>query len=622
MRHSRSKAHTNRSRDVPRGTRHSQFIAIACALLQLMSLAGDAVAQRKSTELPPEPEAATGTATQTLAFAKTHMVASANPYATRAGLEILRAGGNAIDAAITVQLVLNLVEPQSSGIGGGAFIVHWDALKHEIKTYDGRERAPLAAREDRFLLANGQPQRFEDAVASPHSVGVPGVVRVMELVHKRHGKLPWARLFEPAIMLAEQGFEISPRLHLMLMWQGAGSFSPTARGYFYDASGAAWPTGHTLKNPAFAATLRSLEAQGAAAFYAGPNAHAIVAALRAAAAGAPAQANRPPDTPPGGMTEADLAAYEAKERAALCIAYRRHKICGMGPPSSGGMTVAMALKLLETHDLEKTPMNRSAIHLIAEAEKLAYADRNRYLADPDFVQIPGGLLLPSYIEERRRLIETKRALPRAGAGTPPMVSGALFGTDATVETPGTTHFSIIDGAGNAVAMTTTIEAAFGSRLMAGGYLLNNQMTDFSFAPKDAEGRPIANRVEGGKRPRSSMAPTIIFDEQGQVVAVLGSPGGSRIILYVVKAIVGLIDWRLDPQAAAALPNFGSQNGPLEVEIGPRNALTSAWIGFMMWWQGQKVEPRIMTSGLHIIRRTQQGLEGGADPRREGLALGD
>ncbi|MGH6815430.1 MAG: gamma-glutamyltransferase [Hyphomicrobiaceae bacterium] len=537
------------------------------------------------------------------------MVSAANAHATEAGLEILRAGGTAADAAIAVQLALNLVEPQSSGIGGGAFFVHWDAAGRNLKTYDGRETAPAAARPERFL-AGGEPMAFGAAVHSGLSIGTPGLVRLLETVHRRHGRLPWARLFDPAIRLADNGFQVSERLHAQLRERGAAAFDPAARRYFFAADGTPWPAGHLLANPEFAVTLRAIAAQGADAFYTGPIAAAIVAAAREA----PNHA--------GDLTLADLAGYRAIERPPLCFVYRRHRICGMGPPSSGALAVAQTLLLVEPFDLGRgrdAVLNARALHFIAEAEKLAYADRNFYIADPDFVPVPSGLIDAGYLAERRRSIDPARAMRPPQAGSPPGKSGSLPGRDGTRESAGTSHISIVDGHGNAVAMTTTIEDTFGSRVWAAGFLLNNELTDFSFEPQDRSGRVIVNRVEAGKRPRSSMAPTIVFDEAGQVAAVLGSPGGGRIILYVAKALIALIDWQLDVQAAAALPNFGSFGGPLEVEHRAAAAFTVAPHLLAL---GHTLVPTPMASGLHIVVVREGRLEGGADPRREGLAKGD
>ncbi len=571
----------------------------------LLALFATSVAAQETSRAP---EAATGTSSKDLAIASRHMVAAAHPLAAEAGREILRAGGSALDAAIATQLVLGLVEPQSSGLGGGAFLVHWDAAAKAVKTYDGRETAPAAAKPDRFVR-DGKAMALNDAVRSGLSAGVPGVVAAMELAHKAHGKLSWVKLFQPAIRLAEDGFPLPQRLNMLLRWQGSESFAPAARRYFFDAAGGARASGSTLKNPEYAATLKEIAEKGAAAFYSGAIADAIVAAVVAAPVAR------------GDMTRADLAGYEAKERSALCFGYRQRNICGMGPPSSGGMTVAQTLKLIEPFaevQGQAARMSGPALHVITEAEKLAYSDRNRYLADPDFVAIPEGLLDTAYLAERRKLIDPERAMAKAIAGLPPGLSKRTFGDDATVESAGTSHISIVDDAGNAVAMTTTIESAFGSHLWAAGFLLNNELTDFSFQPVDGDGVAIANAVAGGKRPRSSMAPTLVFDAKGDLEAVTGSPGGTRIILFVVKTLIAMLDWGLDAQASAALLNFGSEGGPLQVEAG----FSALWPALNMKSYGHSVSAEMMTSGTHTIVRRNGRLEGGADPRREGAALGD
>ena len=551
-------------------------------------------------------EGATGLKPSVLARTSSEMVAAANPYAVDAGLEILQAGGSAVDASIATQLVLNLVEPQSSGIGGGAFLLHWEPRSGELKTYDGRETAPAGATADLFLKPDGTPRQLSEALFGGHSVGVPGVLRMLALAHSRHGRLPWKRLFEPAIRLATDGFIVSARLSRLLAYRGPDRFSETARVYFFDASGKPRQPGMRLRNPVFADVLRKISEQGADAFYTGPLAASIVRAVREA------PVNR------GTLGAEDLARYTAKERAPVCVTYRRHRICGMGPPSSGGLAVGMTLKLIEPYSLGSVPMNPAALHLIAEAEKLAYADRDHWVADPDVVRVPTGLLDPNYLLQRHRLIKPERAMPKALPGVPPGGERERYGADATLENAGTSHVSIVDRQGNAVAFTTTIEAGFGSGLMASGFLLNNQLTDFSFRPRDKSGAVIANAVAAGKRPRSSMAPTMVFDENNKLVAVLGSPGGSLIPLYVVKSLVGIVDWRLDAQAALDLPNFGSRNGPFEFEHG----VASAGVGRQMKALGHVVEIGSMTSGSHVIVRKANGsLEGGADPRREGVARG-
>jgi gamma-glutamyltranspeptidase/glutathione hydrolase len=544
------------------------------------------------------------------ATASSYMISAANPLAVEAGLELLRAGGSAADAAIGVQLVLNLVEPQSSGIGGGAFALYWQAASRQLKTYDGRETAPTAARPDRFL-ANGIPLERPEAISGGASVGVPGTIRLLNALHKEHGRLPWKRLFAPAIGLAEQGFAVSTRLHVLLRWQGAQSFSSHARSHFFDRNGNARPVGYLLKNPEFAATLRLIAERGADAFYSGAIAQAIVEAVRGS-----------PDRP-GDITLEDLAAYRVKEREPVCVAYRRYSVCGMGPPSSGGLAVGQILKLVEPFDLGRGPadaLNARAMHLIAEAQKLAFADRNRYVGDPDFVSVPAGLLDAGYLGIRRALIDPAAAMGKVSAGTPPQVGLLKPGADATVEQDGTTHFSIVDRDGNVVSLTSTIEAAFGSKLWAAGFLLNNELTDFAFRPVDGAGRPLANAVGPGKRPRSSMAPTIVFDERGRPWATLGSSGGPRIVAHVAKTLVGLIDWKLDAQAAVSLINFGNRGGPFEIEIDHRSAL---WHALKLRPYGHRIKTDYQTSGTHaIVVRKDRRLEGGADPRREGVARGE
>jgi gamma-glutamyltranspeptidase/glutathione hydrolase len=594
------------------------------AAFVIMGLIGAGMRSSATAQLTrAQPEAGSGRYAKDVAAADRFMVAAANPLAVRAGLDMLEAGGSAVDAAIAVQLVLNLVEPQSSGIGGGAFLLHWDQTARQIETYDGRETAPNAATADRFLR-NGQRLPFFEAVKSGLSVGVPGLVRMLEMAHRKHGKLDWAKLFARAIRLARDGFEVSPRLHFLLTWAARPEhFAPGARAYFYDAAGQARPVGFRLRNPAFAETLESIAAGGADAFYQGAIAQSIVDAVRGTSRHA------------GDLTLGDLANYEAKQRPPVCVDYRDVKVCGMGPPSSGGLTVAQILKLAEGFNLggdPPRPMNTQALHILGEASRLAYADRNRYMADTDFVAMPTGLLDPTYLAGRARMISPLKARVKVSFGVPPGADARAFGRDETRESKGTSHISVVDGEGNAVSMTTTIESAFGSGLWAGGFLLNNELTDFSFRPVDARGRAIANRVEAGKRPRSSMAPTMLFNRaDGSFRAALGSPGGSRIILYVVKAVVGLVDWKLRPQEAVALANFGHRGRAFEIEYDPSLAtdnlfqpwltVPSIWRGIRLRALGYRVSPELMTSGLHIVERRGDVLLGGADPRREGVALG-
>jgi gamma-glutamyltranspeptidase/glutathione hydrolase len=554
---------------------------------------------------PSQPEAASGIAAKPLVQARRQMVAAANPLAAAAGLRMLRAGGSAVDAAIATQMVLNLVEPQSSGIGGGAFLVIWIPAKKALTTIDARETAPAAARPDRFLGPDGKPMRFYDAVVGGRSVGVPGVLRGLETAHRAHGRLPWRTLFEPAIELAERGFAVSPRLHALLKSEPHLPKSPTAKDYFYNPDGSPRAIGSVLVNHALAQTLRAVAAGGADAFYVGPIARDIVAAVIGAAN-------------PGDLTEADLAAYRAKERPPVCGIYRLWEVCGMGPPSSGGLTLLQVLGILEGFDLaSEAPWSIQGLHLLTEAERLAYADRNLYMADSDFVPVPvKGLIDRTYLRSRAARIRYDASMRTAQPGTPP--DAMARGADDSSELPSTTHISIVDRWGNAVSMTTTIEDGFGARLMVRGFLLNNQLTDFSFSPEE-NGKLVANRVEGGKRPRSSMAPTLVFDRgRHRLAMVVGSPGGSTIINYVAKAIVATLDWGHDMQSAIAFPNIGSRNGPTEIEAGPSAAAIAASLRML----GHDTRIAEFTSGLQGIMVTRRGLFGGADPRREGVAVGD
>jgi gamma-glutamyltranspeptidase / glutathione hydrolase len=536
------------------------------------------------------------------------MIATANPLASEAGLEVLAGGGSAIDAMIAAQLVLNLAEPQSSGIGGGAFLLYWDAQARELVTLDGRETAPAMAGPDYFLDADGEPLGFWDAVVGGRSVGVPGTLRLLEEAHGRWGTMKWADLLQPAIDLAEGGFEISPRLAEAIaeaQERGLARF-PASERYFFDETGAPKAAGTILRNPEFARTLGIIAENGADSFYEGPIAEGIVNLVRRTGA------------LPGAVTTEDLAAYEAKVREPVCRPYRAWRVCGMGPPSSGGIAVLQILGLLEHLDMPGLGPSVDGIHAILEAMKLAFADRNAYVADEDFVQVPTeGLLDDAYLTARAQLLNLDRALQTpVAAGNPPWRDAASRAPDPTVERPGTSHLVIVDERGNAVSMTTTIESGFGSRLMTGGFLLNNELTDFSFRP-EVDGRPVANRVEGGKRPRSSMAPTIVFDAEGRPVLLVGSPGGSRIIGYVAKTIVAHLDWGLPLQEAIDFANVINLNGTSELEADTAVAAFAP----LLEARGHTIELRPQVSGVQAIRIDQGRLVGGADPRREGLALG-
>jgi len=550
-----------------------------------------------------QPEAATGRLDKHALDATRQLVVAANPYAAQAGLEVLRAGGSAADAAVAVQLVLGLVEPQSSGLGGGGFLLYWSARERGVHSYDGREAAPAAAREDRFVEPSGRTTPFFDAVVSGRSIGVPGIVRLLELAHARHGRLPWARLFAPAIVLATDGFRMSPRLHRLLEGDRFLRRDAAARALYYRDDGRPHPVGTRIANPAYAATLRTLAAQGADAFYRGPIAKDIVDAVRAAPR-------------PGDMTLDDLANYRALERAPVCGTYRARRLCGMGPPSAGAVVVLQILGILERSGFAAAaPGSAEALHLFAEAGRLAYADRNHYLADPAFsVQPIDGLLAAGYLDARAGLIGD-RSMGAAEPGRP--AGAAALGAPHAGTSSGTTHFSIVDANGDALAMSASVENAFGARRMVHGFVLNNQLTDFAFDPR-SRGAAAANRVQGGKRPRSTMSPTLVFAPDGSLELLLGSPGGRAIANYVAKVIVGVLDWGLDPQAAVELPNFGSTNGPTFIERGSAyESLAGA-----LEARGHVLNLARMTSGVHLIQRTPGGWRGAADPRREGVARGD
>jgi gamma-glutamyltranspeptidase/glutathione hydrolase len=561
------------------------------------------------------PEIATAYTEKAGWAASKYMVAAANPIAVDAGYQMLRKGGAAIDAAIATQLALTLVEPQSSGIGGGAFLMYYDG-KH-VQAFDGRETAPASADEHLFQNPDGSPLSRVAGVVGGRSVGAPGVLRMLEMAHKQHGKLPWNTLFEPAIKLSERGFPVSQRLNGLLMWDQHLKKDPVAAKYFYDAHGQPWPIGHILKNPALAKTLRVIAANGANAFYNGHIARAIAAKVAAH------------PTNPGRLTAADIAGYQPKARPPVCSDYRAWTVCGMPPPSSGGIALAQMLGILETRAMNKyAPANgvpgTEAVHLFSEAGRLAYADRNRYAADTDFVPLPGrgvpGLIDKDYLAKRAMLIGEK-SMGVAPPGNPPGMEVA-WGSDNAIDNPSTSHMSIVDGHGAGLAMTTTVEDVFGSRQMVDGFILNNQLTDFSFDSVDKDG-PIANRVQAGKRPRSAMSPTIVFDKgTGRLVLAVGSPGGPAIINYVAKVLVGTLDWGLNVQQAIALPNFGSRNGPTELE---ERRFPAAEIDELKA-RGHSVRLSEQNSGLHAIQRLsihgQDFWFGGADPRREGVARGD
>ncbi|MAZ02061.1 MAG: gamma-glutamyltransferase [Sneathiella sp.] len=532
------------------------------------------------------------------------MISAANPLAAEAGRDMLARGGSAIDAAIATQMVLTLVEPQSSGIGGGAFLLYFDNGTKLLETYDGRETAPAAIKETHFLKADGNKKDFYEAVVGGGSVGVPGVIAMMAKAHKDHGILPWKDLFTPAITHATEGFLISPRLHYLLDRDKYLKTKSVAAAYFYEADGSAKATGARLRNPALAKTLMRIANEGPGAFYEGALAEEIVQTVRS------------DNENPGVMSISDMANYKAIKREPVCAPYRSHRVCGMGPPTSGGITLLQTLRILENWDVPTLkPGSAEAIDLISQASALAFADRGKYLADGDFIDIPiNGLLSPEYTQSRSNLIIQRESQLPFEPGTPQQKQGSL-GLDNAIELPSTSHFSILDSAGNAVSMTTSVENVFGSRLMVGGFILNNQLTDFSFSPETEDG-PVANRAQPNKRPRSSMSPTMVFDAEGNLKMVIGSPGGSRIIGYVLKTVIAALDWNMGMQEAIDFPHFVNRNGALDLEADTAIADHQETLEEM----GYKVNVRSLNSGLHGILMTPEGIEGGADPRREGVVL--
>lgn len=542
--------------------------------------------------------------------AQKEMVAAANPIAAAAGLAILRKGGNALDAAIAVQVMLTLVEPQSSGIGGGGFLMHFSGKSGEISAYEGREAAPAATRETDFMDGIGQALTRDRYRIGGISAAVPGTLRMLEMAHKRHGKLAWAELFQPTIDLARRGFAVSPRLHKSISADRFIGAYPAARAYLFDGKGEPLAVGHLLRNPALADTLEQVARRGADAFYKGTIAHDIAAAIRGDKAR------------PGKMTAADVAAYEAKKRRQLCGPYRTWLVCGFGPPTAGGVTTLMTLALLERFDLSRLkPNSAEAVHLFSEAMRLANADRLRYVGDPDFEDVPVTAMLDlRYLARRSRLIRENAAMRHASPGDLPVVGrqGMLLAPGDDEEQPSTTHLNVVDRDGNAISMTSSIGDAFGSRLFVHGFFINNHATDFTAIPRTASGRPKANRAEGNKRPRSAQSPTLVFDGSGRLVMAVGSPGGTRIISFVLKTIVGVLDWNMDIQAAISLPNRSLRGDTIELERGTALVDIQSELKAM----GHDVRLRTLTSGLQGITIRNGVIQGGADPRREGIAVGD
>lgn len=545
-----------------------------------------------------------------------HMVVAAHPLAAAAGREILRQGGSAVDAVIAVQLVLTLVEPQSSGIGGGGFLVHYDASGRQVETYDGRETAPAEATPEMFIDANGGLIPHAEAQIGGTAVATPGLLRLLELAHQKHGRLPWARLFEPAMRLAQDGFPISPRLAHLISQDQALRRMPAARGYFLNEAGEPHPAGHHLANPALFETLRTIANSGANAFYTGAIARDMVRAVRQSA------------IRPGRLQRTDLEAYVAVQRPPVCAPFRAYTVCGMGPPSSGGTAVAQTLGMMQNFELSRmAPGAPETVHLFTEASRLANADRFRYVADADFVDVPlPGLLEPEYLASRSRLIASAARAAAPAPGRPPGVPAnttTQVPAGDLLELPGTTHVSVVDGAGNAVSMTTSIENVFGSRILVRGFLLNSHMTDFAFRPLE-DNVPVVNRIEPRKRPRSAMAPTIVTNGENRLVVTLGSPGGSRIIPYVARTLIATLEWGYDIQEAINLPLHVATADMVLIE---RNSSLHQIIQALRE-RGHRVEERSLASGLVGIMVVRQGangsqqLAGAVDPRREGEAAGD
>lgn len=560
-----------------------RFLLCASALASTLTLAACGQGANVEPAPPPAPASQTSQA----------MVAAANPLAVEAGLDALRAGGDAIDAAIAVQSVLGLVEPQSSGLGGGAFMLYFDASTGDLTAYDGRETAPASATPALFFDENGQPLSFYDAVFSGHSVGAPGAVAMLALAHGDHGELPWSDGFDAAIALAENGFAVSPRLQGFIAGMAPRSPIdewPASRAYFFLENGSPLPVGYQLHNQAYADSARAIAADWHN-LYSGPLAAEIVQAVQAAPR-------------PGGLTVNDLAGYQALRREPVCRPYRQWTVCGMPPPASGGVTVNEILGLLEPYDMAATgPETLEGWRRFIEASRLAYADRDAYIADPDFVTVPvDGLLARDYITSRSNLVAGAVAIPHVVAGIPAGI--AAPGIDATPDSPGTSHFVIVDNEGDVVSMTTTVESVFGSQRMAGGFFLNNQLTDFSRIPDDADGQPIPNAPAAGKRPRSSMSPTIVFDQDGNFVLATGSPGGSSIIAYTAKTLVGMLDWGLTPQQAIELPNVVANGDIVRVEDGMPADVLAGLQGLGFTLDANRGE----NSGIHIVRRLEDGTD--------------
>ncbi len=583
------------------------------------------------------PESSTGIRTVAVVETSTTMVVAAHPEASRAGYRILAAGGSALDAAVAVQAALTVVEPQSSGIGGGAFLLYWDASEAKLYAYDGRETAPAKAPHALFMVDAETPMNFVEAVVGGRSVGVPGVLAMLAKAHTNHGKRPWSELFAPATQLAADGFEITPRLYSLLHRDPLFRAMPAARAHFYDEEGAAKPVGTLLKNPALAEVF-TLVGEDVRNFYEGPIARDIVATVQDAKRpptwlagvnalmlemGSPSGLGKLASEPNAGLLEEkDLATYEPVVREPVCVPFADVKVCGFPPPTSGGITTLQIIALVGRFDLKGYgPNSPQFVHLFAEASRAAFADRGKYIADPDFVDVPiKTLLSKEYLDERAKLIKIDRRAPKLPAGKVEDLS-VQYAPDQSPELPSTSHFVVVDAEGDMVSMTTSVENVFGSRLMVRGFVLNNQLTDFSYTPS-ANGRLIANAVEPGKRPRSSMSPLMVFDASGKPVLAIGSPGGSRIIDYVARATLGVIAFGLSPQDAVELPHVINRGGTTELEDrGWKGGELSAAKKYLEQL-GHEVQVLEENSGLHAIQRTSAGWRSAADPRREGEAFGD
>lgn len=580
-----------------------KFILIFLMLTVILHVPSVAMATNITPKIQPEPDSAH--ITKQAVIGTQFMAVTANPLATKAAADILEKGGNAIDAAIAAQAVLNVVEPQSSGIGGGGFLLYYDAKTHDIHSFDGRETAPKNISATAFLDQQGKALPFFDALQGGMSVGVPGLLRMLDKAHQSYGQMEWKALFTPAIKVAENGFPLSERLYKVAESVPYLKDFPEASAMYLNKSGDVKAVGSLIYNPQLAQKFADIAAGGAQVFYQQESAQKIVGAITHASKN------------PGVMTVADIENYKAKKRKALCLPYRKYRVCGMGMPSSGGATIGLILGQLSHFPLDKmAPFSAKAMHLIVESMKLAYADRNAYMADSDFVAVPVDLLLsPKYLKARAKLMRKNSVIDKADPG---ILGDIAYAISENNEQPSTTHLSIVDKEGNAVSLTSSIEHAFGSAVMVDGFMLNNQLTDFAFTG-NADGQTVANRIEPGKRPRSSMSPMIVLDEKGELMMVIGSPGGSRIIPYVAMRIIAVLDWGMELQDAVNMPNISNRNGVTEIEA--TSGDKAAYWKTSLEAIGHKVKMRSLNSGIHAIMKHDSILTGAADPRREGYAIG-